>query len=58
MADTVIVNKTQGVGPTIITPKEITPQTIEEVLATEAGYLELLTEPAVEFEDYQREFLI
>lgn len=43
--------------PTIITPKEITSQTIADVLATESGYLELLSDPAIEFDDYQKDFL-
>ncbi|GIM47026.1 hypothetical protein DNHGIG_25750 [Collibacillus ludicampi] len=44
-------------GPTIITEKELTSDVLAEVLATESGYIELLSDPAVEFEDYQREFL-
>ncbi len=44
-------------GPTIITQKPITPEVLTEALATEAGYLELLTNPAIEFDDYQRDFL-
>lgn len=44
-------------GPTIITRKQITPDVLAQVLATEAGYLELLTDPAIEFDDYQRDFL-
>lgn len=44
-------------GPTIITQKQIDSQALLDCLATEAGYLELLTDPALEFDDYQREFL-
>lgn len=44
-------------GPTVITEKELTSDILAEVLATESGYIELLSDPAVEFEDYQREFL-
>jgi phage FluMu gp28-like protein len=44
-------------GPTIITPKEISAKTIADVLATESGYLELLSDPAIQFDDYQRDFL-
>lgn len=44
-------------GPTIITQKPITTQTLEDVLATESGYIEMLTEPQIVFDDYQREFL-
>lgn len=44
-------------GPTIITQKEITPDVIADALATEAGYLELLTDPQILFDDYQRDFL-
>ncbi|WP_088187553.1 terminase family protein [Desulfosporosinus sp. FKA] len=44
-------------GPTIITQKPITSDVLADVLATEAGYLELLTDPAIEFDDYQRDFL-
>lgn len=44
-------------GPTIITPKEIKPETIADVLATESGYIELLSDPAIQFDDFQREFL-
>ena len=44
-------------GPTIITPKELTPATLAEVLATESGFIELLSDPAIQFDDYQREFL-
>ena len=44
-------------GPIIITPKEITTQTLADVLATEAGYIELLSEPVIQFDDYQRDFL-
>lgn len=43
-------------APTVITPRELTPE-ILAALATESGYLELLSEPAIEFDDYQREFL-
>ena len=57
MNDTVIVNKTQAMGPTIITQKPITTKTLEDVLATESGYIEMLTEPQILFDDYQREFL-
>ncbi|GMB00911.1 terminase family protein [Pelosinus sp. IPA-1] len=44
-------------GPTIITQKPITTKTLEDVLATESGYIEMLTEPQIVFDDYQREFL-
>lgn len=44
-------------GPTIITSKPITTDTIASVLATESGYIELLSTPAIEFDDYQRDFL-
>lgn len=44
-------------GPTIITQKPITADVIAETLATEAGYIELLSDPAVQFDDYQRDFL-
>lgn len=44
-------------GPTIITPKDLDTQALLDCLATEAGYLELLSDPAIEFDDYQREFL-
>lgn len=44
-------------GPVIIMPKEITAQTLADVLATEAGYIEMLSEPQIQFDDYQREFL-
>ncbi|WP_197260783.1 terminase large subunit domain-containing protein [Brevibacillus laterosporus] len=44
-------------GPTIITPKEVNPEALLSVLATESGYLELLSDPAIEFDDYQRDFL-
>jgi phage FluMu gp28-like protein len=44
-------------GPTIITQKPITTKTLEDVLATESGYIEMLTEPPIVFDDYQREFL-
>lgn len=43
-------------GPTIITQKKITPE-VAAALATESGYLELLSSPPIEFDDYQREFL-
>lgn len=43
--------------PTIITPKEITPDVLADALATETGYLELLSDPPIQFDDYQREFL-
>ncbi|WP_245553065.1 hypothetical protein [Brevibacillus massiliensis] len=49
------MNKQQG--PTIITPKEITSKELLEVLATETGYLELLSSDGLVFEDYQRQFL-
>ncbi|MCP1306495.1 phage terminase large subunit family protein [Paenibacillus tyrfis] len=51
------MTKKKQQGPTIITPKDITSQTLLDALATEAGYLELLTEPALQFDDYQRDFL-
>jgi hypothetical protein len=44
-------------GPTIITGKELTPAVLAEALATESGYIELLSNPPIQFEDYQREFL-
>lgn len=44
-------------GPTIITQKEIDSKALLDCLATEAGYLELLTDPALEFDDYQLDFL-
>lgn len=44
-------------GPTIITHKEITAQTLADVLATESGYIEMLSEPQVLFDDYQQDFL-
>ncbi|MHB1651658.1 MAG: phage terminase large subunit family protein [Desulfitobacteriaceae bacterium] len=44
-------------GPTIITQKPITADTIASVLATESGYIELLSDPKIEFDDYQRDFL-
>jgi phage FluMu gp28-like protein len=44
-------------GPTIITPKEITAKTLADVLATEAGYIEMLSEPQIMFDDYQQDFL-
>ena len=44
-------------GPTIITQKPITPDVLADLLSTESGYIELLSTPAIEFEDYQREFL-
>ncbi|MFB5192783.1 terminase large subunit domain-containing protein [Alicyclobacillus fastidiosus] len=43
-------------APTIITPKDLTPE-ILAALSTESGYLELLSVPPIEFVDYQREFL-
>lgn len=43
--------------PTIITQKDITPDVLAEVLATETGYIELLSDPPIQFDDYQREFL-
>lgn len=43
--------------PTIITQKEITSDVIAGALATETGYIELLSDPQVTFDDYQREFL-
>jgi phage FluMu gp28-like protein len=44
-------------GPIIITPKELTPATLAEALATESGFIELLSDPAIQFDDFQREFL-
>lgn len=44
-------------GPTIITQKEITTKTLEDVMATESGYIEMLSEPQIIFDDYQRDFL-
>lgn len=44
-------------GPTIITHKDITPDVLAEALATETGYIELLSDPPIQFDDYQREFL-
>ena len=44
-------------GPTIITQKPITSDVIAAVLATESGYIELLSDPKIEFDDYQRDFL-
>lgn len=44
-------------GPTIITHKDITPDVLRDALATESGYLELLSDPPIQFDDYQREFL-
>ncbi|TPG74022.1 hypothetical protein EEL32_25535 [Brevibacillus laterosporus] len=44
-------------GPTIITPKDIDTEALLAAMATESGYLELLSEPAIEFDDYQRDFL-
>lgn len=49
--------KSQAAGPTIITRKEITGQTLADVLATEAGYIEMLSDPQILFDDYQQEFL-
>lgn len=37
--------------------KDITPDVIADALATETGYLELLSNPPIQFDDYQREFL-
>lgn len=42
---------------TIITQKDITSDVLAAALATESGYIELLSDPAVQFDDYQREFL-
>ncbi|MCR8997192.1 MULTISPECIES: hypothetical protein [Brevibacillus] len=47
----------QNNGPTIITPKKVDTEALQSVLATESGYLELLSDPAIEFDDYQRDFL-
>lgn len=44
-------------GPTIITQKPISTKTLEDVLATESGYIEMLSEPEIKFDDYQRDFL-
>jgi len=44
-------------GPTIITQKDITSDVLADALATESGYIELLSDPEVKFDDYQREFL-
>lgn len=44
-------------GPTIITPKDVDTEALLAVLSTESGYLELLSDPAIEFDDYQRDFL-
>ncbi|MCF8566898.1 hypothetical protein LLE49_19450 [Alicyclobacillus tolerans] len=44
-------------GPTIITHKEITSDVLADALATETGYIELLSDPPIQFDDYQREFL-
>jgi phage FluMu gp28-like protein len=44
-------------GPTIIAQRDITPEVLADALATETGYLELLSTPPIQFDDYQREFL-
>lgn len=44
-------------GPTIITQKEITNQTLADVLATESGFIEMLSDPQILFDDYQQDFL-
>jgi phage FluMu gp28-like protein len=44
-------------GPTIITPKKIETQTLIDCLATESGYIELLSADKIVFEDYQRDFM-
>lgn len=44
-------------GPTIITQKDINTQALLDALATETGYLELLSDPEIKFDDYQRNFL-
>lgn len=44
-------------GPTIITQKPISPEVLASALATEVGYIELLSEPAIEFDDFQKDFL-
>lgn len=51
------MGKSEASGPTIITQKPITTKTLEDVLATESGYIEMLSEPQILFDDYQREFL-
>lgn len=51
------MGKSESSGPTIITQKPITTKTLEDVLATESGYIEMLTEPQIVFDDYQRDFL-
>ena len=51
------VGKSELSGPTIITQKEITSKTLADVLATESGYLEMLTDPQILFDDYQQDFL-
>jgi len=43
--------------PTIITQKDITSDVLADALATETGYIELLSDPPIQFDDYQREFL-
>lgn len=43
-------------GPTVITQKPITAD-ILSALATEVGYIELLSYPPIEFDDFQKDFL-
>lgn len=44
-------------GPTIITQKQIDSEALLAAMATESGYIELLSDPPIQFDDYQREFL-
>jgi len=44
-------------APTIVTPKNISAEVLGDALATESGYIELLSDPPIRFDDYQRDFL-